>query len=84
MEQLTLGIIFYHKEKVNGQNNIVITTEVSGGNPHFYKQRLWVSGKDYTPIRLSVMDEQENLRFEVYFEDFKINPELDEELFYLD
>lgn len=74
----------YHREKINGQNNIVITTEVPGGNPHFYKQRLWVSGKDYTPIRLSVMDEQENSRFEVYFEDFKVNPKLDEKLFYLD
>ncbi|MFW5648921.1 MAG: LolA family protein [Candidatus Alkaliphilus sp. MAG34] len=74
----------YHKEKINGQNSIVITTEVPGGNPHFYKQRLWVRIGDYTPIQLSVMDEQEKSKFEVYFEDFKINPKLDEKLFYLD
>ncbi len=74
----------YHKENINGQNNIVITTEVPGGNPHFYKQRLWVSVKDYTPIQLSIMDKQGKVKFEVYFEDFKINPKLDEKLFYLD
>lgn len=55
----------YHKEKINGQNSIVITTEVPGGNPHFYKQKLWVRIGNYTPIQLSVMDEQEkqNLKF---------------------
>lgn len=74
----------FHKENINGQNSIVITTEVPGGNPHFYKQRLWVSVKDYTPIRLSIMDEKEKARFEVYFKNFKINPKLDEKLFYLD
>lgn len=74
----------YHKEKINGQNSIVITTEVPGGNPHFYKQKLWVRIGNYTPIQLSVMDEQEKTKFEVHFEDFKINPRLDEKLFYLD
>jgi len=57
---------------------------VPGGNPHFYKQKLWVRIGNYTPIQLSVMDEQEKTKFEVHFEDFKINPRLDEKLFYLD
>ncbi len=74
----------YHKEKINGQNSIVITTEVPGGNPHFYKQRLWVSEGRCTPIQLSIMDKKENVKLKVHFEEFKINPRLDEELFYLD
>ena len=73
----------YYKENINGQNNIVITTEVPGGNPHFYEQKLWVSGKDYTPTQLSIMDEQGKVKFQVHFEDFKKNPKLDESLFHL-
>lgn len=74
----------YHSESFKGKDSIVVTTELPGGNPHFYSQRLWIDGKDFTPLRLNIIDKQDRVRFEVYYEDFKMNPELSEDLFYLD
>lgn len=74
----------YHSESFEGRDSIVITTELPGGNPHFYSQKLWIDGKDFTPLRLNIIDNQDKVRFEVYYEDFKMNPELSEDLFYLD
>jgi len=74
----------YYSEKFKGQDSIVITTELPGGNPHFYTQKLWISGDDFTPMQLNIIDNQERVRFEVCYENFKMNPKLDEKLFYLD
>jgi len=74
----------YMSESLNGQDSIVITTELPGGNPHFSKQKLWISRDDFIPLQLSIVDNQDQVRFEVYYENFKMNPNLDESLFYLD
>lgn len=74
----------YHSETLEGTEVIVITTELPGGNPHFYSQKLWMDQKDLVPIKLTIVDQNDKPRFEVYYEDFKINPDLDESLFYLD
>jgi len=71
-------------ENFNGQDSIVITTELPVGNPHFYKQKLWISKDDFIPLQLNIVDNQDKVRFEVYYENFKMNPNLDESLFYLD
>lgn len=74
----------YHSESLEGRETIVITTELPGGNPHFHSQKLWMDRKDLTPIKLTIVDHSDKPRFEVYYEDFKINPDLEESLFYLD
>lgn len=74
----------YHSESFEGQDSIVITTELPGGSPHFYSQRLWINKKDYTPLKLNIVDNEDRVKFEVYYEEFKMNPNLDESLFYLD
>lgn len=74
----------YSSEVLNGEDSIVITTELPGSSPHFYKQKLWITKEDFTPIQLNIVDNQDRVKFEVNYEDFKINPSLDEKLFYLD
>lgn len=74
----------YHSEEFNGIDSIVITTELPGGNPYFYSQKLWLHGKDYTPLMLNIIDNENKVRFQVYYEHFIKNPNLDEAIFYLD
>ncbi len=74
----------YHSETFNGEDTIVITTELPGGNPNFYRQNLWIDIEDFTPLKLNITDNEDKAKFEVYYENFKMNPQLEDSLFYLE
>ncbi len=73
----------HYSHELKGKNSIVITTELPGGNPNLFSQSLWINEEDFTPLKLDIKDNKENVKFEVYYEDFKLNPVLEESLFYL-
>ncbi|SCY49377.1 LolA family protein [Alkaliphilus peptidifermentans] len=62
---------------------IVIKTDLPTGNFYFHSQKLWISSKELVPTQLQILDEKENIRFRVHFEDFQYNPKLEDELFFL-
>lgn len=70
-------------EMIDDQQLIVITTNIPGGNHYFSKQKLWVDKKELVPVQLHILDQQNNIRFRVIYEDFKFNPKLDEDIFHL-
>ncbi len=71
------------RQKLEGSSYIVIDTPIPGGNQYFDKQRLWVDTDKLEPYQMQIIDQRGVVRFRVYYEDFKYNPELGDELFYL-
>lgn len=70
-------------ETYNNMHHIVITTEIPGGNYYFSKQKLWIDSKNLVPTQLQILDGNSKILFKVYFEDFKFNPKLEDDLFHL-
>ncbi len=70
-------------KSLDGNDYIVITTTLPGGNYYFNEQKLWIDTEKMTPNKLYILDEKGKTRFRVTFEDFEYNPKLQEDLFNL-
>ena len=55
------------------ENELKIEVKIPGNNKYFNKQILYVNNKTKTPDKMEIVDNKENPRFIVTYEDFKYN-----------
>ena len=55
------------------ENELKIEVKIPGNNKYFNKQALYVNNKTKTPDKMEIVDNKENPRFIVTYEDFKYN-----------
>ena len=55
------------------ENELKIEVKIPGNNKYFNKQILYVNNKTKTPDKMEIVDNEENPRFIVTYEDFKYN-----------
>ena len=55
------------------ENELKIEVNIPGNNKYFNKQILYVNNKTKTPDKMEIVDNEENPRFIVTYEDFKYN-----------
>ena len=55
------------------ENELKIEVKLPGNNKYFNKQILYVNNKTKTPDKMEIVDNKENPRFIVTYEDFKYN-----------
>ena len=55
------------------ENELKIEVKIPGNNKYFNKQILYVNNKTKTPNKMEIVDNEENPRFIVTYEDFKYN-----------
>ena len=55
------------------ENELKIEVKIPGNNKYFNKQILYVNNKTKTPYKMEIVDNKENPRFIVTYEDFKYN-----------
>lgn len=70
-------------EILKGEGYIIIEAPIPGGSQYFDKQRLWIDTKKLEPHKLYIFDKDGRTRFRVYYEEFKYNTKLNDNLFYL-
>jgi len=73
--------IQHYMEEVDGTPALTLEIPVKGENRYFYKQKLYINAKDLTPIRLTVLDVNNNITVGVKFNNFNYNPVLAPDLF---
>ncbi len=71
------------RQRLEGKSYIIIETPIPGGNRYFDRQQLWVDTDALEPYQMHIIDQRGIVRFRVYYEDFKYNPQLEDEMFYL-
>ncbi|GAB6085262.1 LolA family protein [Alkaliphilus crotonatoxidans] len=69
------------QRKVETGEQVGITTPLPGGGYYFQQQRLWIDVDSLMPQSLEIVDESGMIRFKVEYENFELNPELDDEIF---
>ena len=55
------------------ENELKIEVKIPGNNKYFNKQILYVNNNTKTPYKMEIVDNKENPRFIVTYEDFKYN-----------
>lgn len=59
----------------------VLEVELQGENPYRATQKVYINADNITPVKLEILDGKNNLTAQVLYENFKINPPLEDELF---
>lgn len=70
-------------DMLEGERYIIIEAPIPGGSQYFDKQMLWIDTKKLEPYKLHIVDKGGVTRFRVYYEGFKYNPKLNDDLFYM-
>ncbi|MEW9121233.1 MAG: hypothetical protein AB2421_00885 [Thermotaleaceae bacterium] len=71
------------REKLNNEEYLLIETSIPGNHAYFNKEKLWFHIEDLKPYKLQVIDIKEQVRIQVWYEDFEYNPKLDENFFHI-
>ncbi|WP_026894653.1 outer membrane lipoprotein carrier protein LolA [Clostridiisalibacter paucivorans] len=55
----------------------VLTTSVGGSNKYRDYAELWINKKNFSPLKMIILDKNDKITVEVYYEDFIYNPDIE-------
>lgn len=58
-------------EDINGEDHLVFEVKLEEKNKHRHSARVWLRKKDYTPYKLSMLDNSGALKVEITYKKFK-------------
>lgn len=54
-------------------DNLILETTIPGNNKYFKKQVLYIDTKTKKPVKMEILDEEANIRFNVNYKNFEYN-----------
>jgi len=71
----------FNMENFGDKQCYVLEIPIKGENPYRVMEKIWIDAEELLPVKVEILDKNNNISVQVLYENFEANPKLEDSLF---